>query len=433
MEAWGGGVADEPTVQIVPRQDPEGDLDPDLSQVVPDHFPHQPGQRGGAHLQAEAIRIPGGGQQGAGAGDVALAGRELVVEAEDLRRDQLVGRPGQAVETAPDDLLAVQGEVDGLPDRLLCQRIRGRAGFLGDVQGHQHHRDGAGHLRAVSGFGVDPGHVLPLQASGQIHLARQQGRHTLPRLVNVGDLNLREDCRPAPVAVEPLQQETPLRQPVVELIGTGTHRLVGQGGILEGGGPGHDVGEGELVQEQRIGLPGLDLDPQGIQGVHPPNAGEVRTDDRAIVRGRPLDGVGDVLGLERPAVVEPHAGPELEQPVGGVGIGPGLGQGGLDLQVGVEAHQAFENVAEGAPGGAFVVQMGVEREQPAFQREAQDRRRAGQRRALPGQGQPDAQGDGPEAGHDQSDDANPTPAHAIPACPPNPVRCPRTIRRTNRW
>jgi hypothetical protein len=72
---------------------------------------------------------------------------------------------------------------------------------------------------------------------------------------------------------------------------------------------GHDEDEGELVEQQRVGSGGPDLDGQRIERSHLGDRDDVAGDVASRHGARAAQAEHHVVGGERPAIVVLHEGP----------------------------------------------------------------------------------------------------------------------------
>ena len=81
----------------------------------------------------------------------------------------------------------------------------------------------------------------------------------------------------------------------------------------------------------------------------------------ALILGDALDRVDHILGVERGAVGEGHALPQLELPREIVDRTPGVGQQRLEPEIAIDPHQALVNLGEQRGVVYVVVIVGIER------------------------------------------------------------------------
>ncbi len=107
---------------------------------------------------------------------------------------------------------------------------------------------------------------------------------------------------------------------------------------------GHDEDRDQFVEQQREGPLGGDADAPLVQGLDGGDVYEIGPEGRGRILHGPLQGEDHILGRQRAAVVEHHAGPEVEDPGIGIRRLPVLGQQGHDPHPVVELHQPLVDI-----------------------------------------------------------------------------------------
>ena len=127
----------------------------------------------------------------------------------------------------------------------------------------------------------------------------------------------------------------------------------------------HDEHVGQLAQQHRVGRRGLDLDRQVVDLARFLDAGGVGL---VVRRGRhgAVHGEHHVIRREGGAVMELHAGAQLEAVQGGRDLLPLGRQARHHLEVLVVVHQRFVDVAVGGDRHAFVLRMRIKGEDVAL-------------------------------------------------------------------
>ena len=200
-------------------------------------------------------------------------------------------------------------------------------GAVGDVdqQGEEAERHRLAELElGIVAHRLDVGRE---QALHQVQPARAQVGQTHGRIDDrqVGDL-VDEDAVLVPVVGKLLEHDAVLRDALDELVGTGADRLQRElvARRLGGLGRDHHAGAiGELGEQRREGLLEVELHGQRVDDLDGVDRGELGLAERALHVHVPLEAVLGGLGGERLAVVELHAGPELDRD--GLAVGRGLG------------------------------------------------------------------------------------------------------------
>ena len=188
------------------------------------------------------------------------------------------------------------------------------------------------------------------QVGKHVHRAALQAQEDAVRILDdlIGDFGQLRLF--APVIVKPLQHHGFLGRPGDELEGAGAHRLGVLLGVVLGQDGGGKVG-GKLV----AGL--LEFEADGVISLRihlHPGKGRHLDDVGAVRLGAPLVGPDNVLRRHVLAVVELHAGAELEgikQMV--VGNRVALCHGGIQVAAGVGFQKAFKYVEHDLAGSCL--------------------------------------------------------------------------------
>ncbi len=119
-----------------------------------------------------------------------------------------------------------------------------------------------------------------------------------------------------------------------------------------------DVDAGEVVEEQRVGALGDDIDGEIVDLLGLDDGRDVAAGAGARIE-QAREGGHDVIGREGIAVVEFHVATQLEAPGVGFHVLPAHRQSGLELQIAPAAHQRIEHMVEHAGGEALRMRIGV--------------------------------------------------------------------------
>ena len=319
-------------VQVVDElEGPQRGLDPGLGELARDRLPdllvpHVAALRA-VEDDLEAVREPGVGQELLALGQVLLDGLERRVEAEMQARQHGRHPHRLAVHHALDDLVGVDGVGQRLADALVRGRPRVRAGRLvGGVHlmrvDHELDRpDGRRGAEEELRVLLDDAAQVGWDVHRHVDLGVLERGH--PHRV-VGD-RLEDhglDLRGAvPVAREGLHHDLFVLGPADELEGPGADgsprdrdRVLARvllGRVHRG------LAQGDVAQEHRPRLLGVDPHGVGIHDLHPVDRRERRGAPQLVGRvGQALDAELDRVGVEILAVVELDAPAQLELPGG---------------------------------------------------------------------------------------------------------------------
>lgn len=333
---------------------------------------------GAVHRQLEAVLVAGLLHQRLGLVDIeGQALVEALVIAVDARRDQRAGRERAVAHDAAADRLDVDGVIEGLADAHVLERIGALDAAVEQLVARavEAQEDDAA-FRALQD--VEVRHLLDARdvlRGHRVHHVDIAGQQRGDARGVVGDR--REDrfldvvgrlVPPVLVGGEHgLLVALALRQPeragAVGAVGGGVLAALahvggrlGAVGLAPGGADDEPVGQ--LGKQDRIGLPGLDLDLVVADLADGGDALHARL-DVGTVHLRALVAEQHVVGGEGRAVVEPDVLAQLEAPYGRAFERPFLGQRRLDLHGAVAAHQPLVDVREQADGGVFRRAVGV--------------------------------------------------------------------------
>ena len=254
--------------------------------------------------------------QGLGLGDVAFGEGEGLLVIRALRADPLIARHELAVEHHLVQGLAVDRELEGAAHAgILAQRVIG-LGPVGDVD--QNGKEAERHRLAELELGV-VAHRLDVGCQYALHhveAARPEiGQpHRAVDDRQVGDL-VYEDMVLVPVVGELLDHDAVLRDPLDEPVGAGADGFQREPVARRLGrlGRHHHAGAvGELGEQRREGLLEVELDGERVGDLDALDGGELGLAERALHVEMPFEAVLGGFGIERLAVMEFHAGTQLD-------------------------------------------------------------------------------------------------------------------------
>ena len=283
------------------------------------------------HVYREAIRVAGLGQEFLGLVRIVAKGLDVAV-AQFARRHVARGRLGKAVEQGIYDGIHVHGVVHGLSDFGIQGRLVQASGQVveGDVPDA-----GLGILDDLDVFHAQQAlGLLRTQAGDDVYLAGLDGGHAGGGLGDGPEDHGLDLGRSPPVVEIGFHGDVVTLDPLDELVGTGTNRVLG----LKSGGD-HRPSIGHVGHKEHAWLRRGDLDSIFVNlfhrlGLPPLIAIFIVTLDSVI------PGKDDRIGVKGLTVVESDAFAQMEGVLGTVlGDIPTLGQRGLDLIVIVQPNQ----------------------------------------------------------------------------------------------
>ena len=121
-----------------------------------------------------------------------------------------------------------------------------------------------------------------------------------------------------------------------------------------------DVDAGKVVQQQRVGALGDDIDGEVVDFLGLDHGRDVAAGASARIE-QARDGGDDVVGREGIAVVEFHVAAQLEAPGVGLHVLPAHRQRGLELERAAAAHQRVEHMVQHAGREALRMSVRIER------------------------------------------------------------------------
>ena len=200
-----------------------------------------------------------------------------------------------------------------------------------------------------------------------LHVTSQQRRQTGGTIRDKAHGHFRPGWFFAPVAVVAFEFQPVVALKFNVLVATRTDHPLAAGEIVAGHAGrrffGNDVDRGQVSQHQRVGLFGGEADGVGVDDflVDDGLGVDIKLAWAADDGGRAVHGPSDVFGCHLAAVVKLDALAQLEFPGQVVDQGPGFGQRGRDMTVGVHGDQCFEHVVRHIQIGKQVVKMRVQR------------------------------------------------------------------------
>src|SRR5262245_16019556 len=330
-------------------------LDADFAELITDHFADlfafEMAVRREVELDLEAVGVAGLGEQLSGLARIVGIARDLGVEADPVGAERPVHHRAVAVVDVLQHDVGIKRVVDRLAHQLVVE------GLQGDIHAEKIHAKADDLLDPIARMPAYPVDVLDRHVADNVGLTGEQPRHPRRFFLHALENHFANLRFAAPIIIVAPQHEIAAALPADVLIWAGA---VGVAVELIAGLSGDDVARVQARQHQRVGVLArqrhgeivrrLDLDILHDASLH-----------AALVVLQTVDGIGDVLGSKRRAVVKTDALAQMEHPPAPLKL-PRLGEH-TDILVAreVHLHQRLDHVAPDAGDAAAAVAVGMKR------------------------------------------------------------------------